>query len=40
MNQRPVSNLDPADRDVAMLSELCASTPTLTVAENLAFVCR
>ena len=37
MNQRPVNDLDPADRDVAMVFQSYALYPHLTVAENLAF---
>ena len=36
MNQRPVNDLDPADRDVAMVFQSYALYPHLTVAENLA----
>ncbi|NRE98993.1 ABC transporter ATP-binding protein, partial [Klebsiella variicola] len=37
MNKRPVNDLDPADRDVAMVFQSYALYPHLTVAENLAF---
>ena len=37
MNNRPINDLDPADRDVAMVFQSYALYPHLTVAENLAF---
>lgn len=37
MNSRPINDLDPADRDVAMVFQSYALYPHLTVAENLAF---
>ncbi|MVT04359.1 ABC transporter [Enterobacter sp. 10-1] len=37
MNRQPIGDLDPADRDVAMVFQSYALYPHLTVAENLAF---
>ncbi|MEY8710670.1 sn-glycerol-3-phosphate ABC transporter ATP-binding protein UgpC [Mangrovibacter phragmitis] len=37
MNQKQINDLDPADRDIAMVFQSYALYPHLTVAENLAF---
>ncbi|MBP2169392.1 multiple sugar transport system ATP-binding protein [Erwinia toletana] len=37
MDNRPINDLDPADRDMAMVFQSYALYPHLTVAENLAF---
>ncbi|MFS2224189.1 ABC transporter ATP-binding protein [Pantoea sp. B65] len=37
MDNRPINDLDPADRDIAMVFQSYALYPHLTVAENLAF---
>ncbi len=37
MNGQQINDLDPADRDIAMVFQSYALYPHLTVAENLAF---